>query len=463
MPLIDARDFFDPEAIARRQQQASTRADPRLFGACGLVHGKPGSGKSSLAFQFALNVAVGRSFSVAAGANGGGRNSGNATTGDVRGGAPARVVILCSKSACNSKPPKPQSPMQQFHQDDLTRIEYTYVNTLSDVRRQLAILGVTASRRNRQPLTPSGGQQQQGGGGDGELLVESQGGGYEDEFMGDGDEPLLLPPQSGGAPQQPQGLAPPPATPIGLVIVDDDGLLDLASSNNGRTSGGGDPHGGPSSSWSLQSDTKAAFLKTVAVLNHTVSVLGRSQLGDGAEMNVPALWVSNTAGTLHLGGATGSSALGDALLVPGTAALAAPIEAPFSVFPISICVIDSPDQATAPPSHYNQQSMQPQMLKVMFSQLPTALPLGVDPQTKNEAPSLDYGFSRHRGATSQDGGPGWQDLGGQSGAGSDHWYKQQAMLAELDKAGGHSDPPPGVLSAHIAVGTHHIEVRTQLA
>ena len=123
-----ALDLLAPEYRGELSDQNITFGS--LFGNGILLYGSSGSGKSSLAFQCALNCAAGHAPSIAS------------PTRDLDnvGQVHPRVVVCCHRSVPHTKAPKPQSSMDALDEETLDRIEFVYVETLADVRRHCAEL-----------------------------------------------------------------------------------------------------------------------------------------------------------------------------------------------------------------------------------------------------------------------------------------------------------------------------------
>jgi hypothetical protein len=159
--MIDMNDFFELGP-----------GEGRLLEGRGvLLCGAAQSGKSSLAFQCALNHATGR--------GGGGAEPGQ-----------RRAVIIGHRSNLDSKAPKLQTPLEELDEEVLACIEFRYVTNLRGVRQCCAELGAGHSAGGARS-TPAEGE-------------------------GEGGSPVLL---SGG-----EGSLPIPT----LIVLDDEGLEEVA-------------------------------------------------------------------------------------------------------------------------------------------------------------------------------------------------------------------------------------------
>lgn len=107
---LDAAAFF---------QEGSRPSQPLQGHGC-LVHGARASGKTSLAFQAAINAI---------------RRSGD--------DAPVVVVVFCQEAAFYAKVPVPFTPLSTLTESALGQIEFVYVESWSGVLRELMELRTT--------------------------------------------------------------------------------------------------------------------------------------------------------------------------------------------------------------------------------------------------------------------------------------------------------------------------------
>jgi hypothetical protein len=217
-----------------------------------LIAGEAGSGKSSLAFQAAINYAkAGQQLlqmqppmSFESGRASGGHPSAAAhpsTNPLVAPTSSPAVVVYCHKDTVHRKPPKPQSSLADLDDSILDLIQFRYVNSLQEVKVHLASIGALPQPIPPQTATSSADQGQ---------IVNPQ------------------PPPSATA-----AAAPPPSLPL-LIIVDDDGL----SAAPGAREHGGSSAGTSCSSTALYSsmldaESKASYCKTMALLESTAELL----------------------------------------------------------------------------------------------------------------------------------------------------------------------------------------------